>query len=346
MSNASTGIAGAGDDARRFRPDAAAPEVEKLRQFLVDAIQRGATDIHIRAGDVVYARVGGQLTPLETPVLNAVSTREMVGHILATSNRAPLIDEVRDYTGPWSAAGIGRFRVSILRQRSSFAIVMRVIPDILPSLATLGLPVQVGQALLSDFGLVFVTGVEGSGRANTIAALVNHLNKYSPRRRHIVMVESSIEYLHKNDHCAITQREVGVDTASFVDGMDAALQQDADVIVVGEMDAPNILEIAVRASEAGRLVIGKMSAPDATSALKHFFTDLPPQAQDTARLHITEMLRAVISQRLLPRADGQGRVLAAETLFMTPLVRDVLGEPSTSISPTWSSADRSRSKWP
>jgi twitching motility protein PilT len=327
MSNANTGALGAGGEGRRFRPDAAAPEVERLRQFLVEAIQRGATDIHVRAGDVVYARVGGQLTPLDTPVLSAVSTHEMVAHILGTSNHAPLIDEVRDYTGPWSAAGIARFRVSILRQRSSFAIVMRVIPDVLPSLASLGLPVQVGQALLSDFGLVFVTGVQGSGRASTIAALVNHLNKYSPRRRHVVTVESSIEYLHKNDHCAITQREVGVDTASFADGMDAALEQDADVIVVGEMDEPEILEIAVRASEAGRLVIGKMTAPDTSSALRHFFNGLPPQAQDTARLHITEMLRAVIAQRLLPRADGQGRVLAAETLFMTPLVRDVLGDP-------------------
>lgn len=324
MSNAGAGGAG---DSRRFRPDAAAPEVEKLRAFLVDAIHRGATDIHVRAGDVVYARVDGQLTALETPVLTAVSTREMVAHILSTSTQAPLIDEVRDYTGPWSAAGIARFRVSILRQRSSFAIVMRVIPDVLPSLQSLGLPVQVGQALLSDFGLVFVTGVQGSGRANTMAALVNHLNKYSPRRRHIVTVEPSIEFLHKNDHCAITQREVGVDTDSFADGLHSALEQDADVIVVGEMNDPEVIEIAVRASEAGRLVIGKMNAPDCTTALKQFFGALPSNAQDTARLHITEMLRAVIAQRLLPRADGQGRVLAAETLFMSPLVRDVLGDP-------------------
>ena len=319
--------AGAPGDARRFRPEVAAPEIEKLRLCLIDAIQRGASDIHIRAGDVVYARVAGQLTALDTPVLSSVSTYEMVAHILGTSNHAPPIDEVRDYTGPWSAPGIARFRVSILRQRSSFAIVMRVIPDILPSLPSLGLPVQVGQALLSDFGLVFVTGVQGSGRSSTIAALVNHLNKYSPRRRHIVTVESSIEFLHKNDHCAITQREVGVDTGSFAHGMDAALEQDADVIVVGEMDEPEILEIAVRASEAGRLVIGRMTAPDCTTALRNFFSGLPPQAQDKARLHITEMLRSVIAQRLLPRADGHGRVLAAETLFMSPLVRDVLGDP-------------------
>ena len=150
-------------DERRFRPAAAQAEVERLRQFLVDAIQRDATDIHVRAGDVVYARIGGQLTALDTPVLTAVSTFEMVTHILGTSGNAPVIDEVRDYSGPWSAPGIARFRVSILRQRSSFAIVMRVIRDVLPSLESLGLPAMIGKAMLNDFGLIFVSGVPGSG---------------------------------------------------------------------------------------------------------------------------------------------------------------------------------------
>lgn len=312
---------------RRFRPPAAQAEVEQLRQFLVDAIQRGGTDIHIRAGDVVYARVGGQLTPLETPVLTAVSTLEMVTHILGTSANAPTIEEVRDYSGPWSAPGIARFRVSILRQRSSFAIVMRVIPDVLPTLESLGLPVTLGTAVLNDFGLVFVSGVPGSGRASTIAALVRHLNHHALRRRHIVVIESAIEFLHKNNKCSITQREVGVDTDSFADGMRAALEQDADIIVVGEMNEPEIIAIAVRAAEAGRMVIGKMNAPDATSALRTFFGGLPADQQDAARLHLAEMLRAICAQRLLPRADGQGRVLAAEILLMTPPVRDVLGDP-------------------
>jgi len=322
-----TSSPGSPGDERRFRPDASAAEVEKLRQFLVEAIERGATDIHVRAGDVVYARIGGQLAPLDTPVLTAVSTFEMVTHILGTSATAPLIDDVRDYSGPWSAPGIARFRVSILRQRSSFAIVMRVIPDILPTIESLGLPAGAAQAVLADFGLIFVTGVPGSGRASTIAALIHHLNTNAPRRRHVVCVESAIEFLHKNNRCSITQREVGVDTDSFADGMRAALEQDADVIVVGEMNEPEIIEIAVRAAEAGRLVIGKMGASDVTTALRLFFAGLPQNQQDAARLHITEMLRAVIAQRLLPRADGQGRVLAAETLLMTPLVRDVLGDP-------------------
>jgi twitching motility protein PilT len=318
---------GSASDERRIRPAASQAEVDQLRHFLVDAIQRGATDIHIRAGDVVYARVAGVLTPLETPVLTAVSTFEMVTHILSTSHNVPTIEDVRDYSGPWSAPGIARFRVSILRQRSSFAIVMRVIPDVLPTLESLGLPISLGGAVLHDFGLVFVTGVPGSGRASTIAALVHHLNDHALRRRHIVVIESAIEFLHKNNKCSITQREVGVDTDSFADGMRAALEQDADVIVVGEMNEPEIIEIAVRAAEAGRLVIGKMSAPDATGALRAFFAGLPGDQQDAARLNLSEMLRAICAQRLLPRADGQGRVLAAEILLMSPLVRDVLADP-------------------
>ncbi len=311
----------------RFRPAASAAEVEQMSRFLVEAIQKGATDVHVRAGDVVYARIGGQLTPLDTPPLTAVSTFEMVTHILGTSSNAPTIEDVRDYSGPWSAPGIARFRVSILRQRSSFAIVMRVIPDVLPNIASLGLPAVVGAAVLADYGLFFVTGVPGSGRASTIAALIHHLNTHSPRRRHIVAIESAIEFLHRNNKCAVTQREVGVDTDSFADGMRAALDQDADVIVLGEMNEPEVIELAVRAAEAGRLVIGKMTAPDTTSALRGFFGGLPPDQQDAARLHVTELLRAVVSQRLLPRADGQGRVLAAEILLMTPEVRDVVGDP-------------------
>lgn len=312
---------------RRFRPSASQAEVEKLRKFLAEGIERGASDIHIRAGDVVYARVGGQLTPLDTPVLTAVSTFEMVTHILGTSSNAPSIDDVRDYSGPWSAPGIARFRVSILKQRSSFAIVMRVIPDVLPTVEQLGLPANVANAALSEFGLIFVTGVPGSGRASTIAALIHHLNTNAPRRRHIVAIETAIEFLHRNNKCAITQREVGVDTDSFADGMRAALDQDADIIVVGEMDDPEIIELAVRAAESGRLIIGKMNAPDATGALRHFLGGLPSDQQDTARLHVTEMLRAIVAQRLLPRSDGQGRVLASEILLMTPMVRDVLGDP-------------------
>ncbi len=313
-------------DERRFRPAAAQAEVEALRTYLASAIERGATDVHLRAGDGVYARIDGQLTPLETPPLSAVSTFEMVQHILSTSHNAPSIDDVRDFTGPWSAPGIARFRVSILRQRSSFAIVMRVIPDELPSLESLGLPNTIASAVLSGSGLFIVTGGPGSGRATTVAAIVHHLNTHAPRRKHIVTIEPSIEFLHRNSRCSITQREVGVDTDSYADGMRAALEQDADVIVIGELDNPELIELAKRGAEQGRMIVAKMTAPDTMGALRAFLAGLPSEQQEASRLQLAEMLRAVVAQRLLPRADGMGRVLAAEILVMTPTVREVLSD--------------------
>jgi twitching motility protein PilT len=315
-----------GSEELRFRPSASPAEVERLRQYLVEALQHGATDVQFRAGDAVYARIKGKLTPLNTPALTAVSTFEIVTHILGTSVNAPNIDSVRDYSGPWSTPGVARFRVSILRQRSSFAVVMRVVPDVVPTLEQLGLPAALGAAVLSDFGLVFVSGVPGSGRTNTLAAIVQHLNLHSPDRRHVVVIESAIEFLHKNARCSITQREVGIDTDNFADGVRAALEQDADVIVVGELDEPEIIQLAVRAAEAGRLVIGKFIAPDATATLRAFFSGLPADQQDAARLQVSEMLRGIVAQRLLPRVNGQGRVLAAELLVMTPLVREIISD--------------------
>ena len=314
-------------DERRFRPGGSAAQVEKLRQFLTEAIQRGASDVHIRAGDVVYARIHGQLVPLDTPVLGALDTREIAMHMLATAPNAPLLEDVHDYTGPWSAPGIARFRISILKQRSSYMVVMRVIPDVLPTLESLGLPASLGRTVLNEFGLMLVSGVPGSGRTSTMAALVNHLNVHATARRHIVSVEPSIEFLHKSLKCSVTQREVGIDTDSYRAGMRAALDQDADVVIAGELDGPEMIELAFRAVEQGRLVIAKTQATDVTMAIKGLLAHFPAEAQDQMRLHLTESLRTVIAQRLLPRADGNGRVLAAELLLMHHGVRDVLSDP-------------------
>jgi len=312
---------------RRFRPGGSAAQVEKLRQFLTEAIQRGASDVHIRAGDVVYARIHGQLVPLDTPVLGALDTRELAMHMLATAPNAPSLDEVHDYTGPWSAPGIARFRISILKQRSSYMVVMRVIPDVLPTFESLGLPASLGRTVLNEFGLVLVSGIPGSGRTSTLAALVNHLNSHAPARRHIVSVEPSIEFLHKSQKCSVTQREVGIDTESYYAGMRAALDQDADVLVVGELSGPEMIEMAFRAVEQGRLVIAKVQASDATTTIKAILANFPAEAQDQVRLQLSEALRTIVAQRLLPRADGNGRVLACEVLMMHPGIRDVLSDP-------------------
>ena len=307
-----------------FRPVASSAAVEQLRAVLTEAVARHATDIHIRAGDVVYARIAGELVPFDTGVLTALNTYEMTMHILATSARAPDIDEVHDHSGPWSAPGIGRFRLSLLKQRSSFMIVLRVIPDTLPTFASLDLPAVLAPIGLSEFGIVLIAGTPGAGRSSTVAAFVNHLNTQSDRRRHIVSVEQSLRFLHKNHACSVTQREVGIDTDSYLAGVRAAMEQDADVIVIGDLSTPELVELAVRSAEQGRLVIAKVRANDTTAAIRNLLANFSPDRQDSARLHLSELLRGVVAQRLVPRADSRGRIVVAEVMLMTPNVRDVL----------------------
>lgn len=308
-------------------PSAAPDEVERLRAILISAVARNATDIHIRAGDSAYIRVDGDLVSLDTGVLTAKTTLEMTRHILATSPHAPNIDTVHDHSGPWSAPGIGRFRLSLLKQRSSFMIVLRVIPDVLPTFESLNLPASLASIALSDFGIILVAGAQGGGRSSTTAAFVNHLNTLSPRRRHIVTVERALRFLHKNHACAVTQREIGIDTASYAVGVRAAMEQDADVIVIGDLDDPELVELGMRAAEQGRLVIGQVRATDATIAIRSILERFSPDRRDSARLQLSELLRGVVAQRLLPRADSRGRIAVAEVMLMTPTVRDVLSDP-------------------
>jgi len=305
---------------------AATSEVERLRSILTAAVARRATDIHIRAGDAAYIRIEGELVALDTGVLSARQTFEMTRHILATSAHAPDIETVNDHSGPWSAPGIGRFRLSLLKQRSSFMIVLRVIPDVLPTFDSLSLPSSLASIALSEFGLILVAGSQGAGRASTTAAFVNHLNQHSPRRRHVVTVERALRFLHKNRSCAVTQREVGIDTESYAVGVRGAMEQDADVIVIGDLDDPDLVELAVRGAEQGRLVIGQVRATDATAAIRNLLSQFMPDRRDSARLQLSELLRGVVAQRLLPRADSRGRIVAAEVMLMTPMVRDVLAD--------------------
>lgn len=306
---------------------AAPEEVERLRSILTTAVARHATDIHIRAGDAAYVRADGELVALDTGILTAKQTYEMTRHILATSPNTPDINTVHDHSGPWSAPGIGRFRLSLLKQRSSFMIVLRVIPDVLPTFESLSLPTSLASVALADFGIILVAGAQGGGRSSTTAAFVNHLNTKSPRRRHIVTVERALRFLHKNHACAVTQREIGIDTASYAVGVRAAMEQDADVIVIGDLEDPELVELGMRAAEQGRLVIGQVRATDVTTAIRSVLERFSPDRRDSARLQLSELLRGVIAQRLLPRADSRGRIAVAEVMLMTPTVRDVLSDP-------------------
>ena len=303
--------------------------VQVFDSLIERAIERGATDIHVRAGDVVQARIDGVLVAFDTPTLSPDDTRALAARVLEANGSAGHVDDVREHDGSWSLRGVGRFRVSILRQRSSFMIILRVISDVLPTFEQLGLPRAVIHATRVDAGLIVVCGAPESGRSTTIAALVNYLNTAAATRRHCVLIEQPIEYLHKSRHWSMTQREVGSDTESFESGVRAAILQDADAIVVGGLEQPAVVEAAFRAVEAGRLVIGRMAAPDASAAIRNLLQRMECDDQQSARLRVAEALHAVVGQKLIPRQSGGRRVLATQLLYMTPYVRESILDAGT-----------------
>jgi twitching motility protein PilT len=218
--------------------------------------------------------------------------------------------------------GIGRFRVNILRQRSSFMIVMRVIPFDVPSFESLKLPPVLGQVASAERGMILVTGVTGSGKSSTMAAIINHINQ--TQHKHILTLENPIEFLHRDIACSVTQREIGVDTDDFRMGLRAALRQDPDVVLIGEMRDSETIDTAMKAAETGHLLISTLHTPDAVTTVSRLVSMFPPEEQEIARLRLSEALQAVISQRLLPRADGKGRAAALEILIATAAVRDMI----------------------
>jgi twitching motility protein PilT len=253
------------------------------------------------------------------PELNGI---EAAARILEANGSAERVDDVREYEGSWSLHGVGRFRASILRQRSSFMVILRVVSDVIPSFEQLGLPRAIIHTTRVDAGLIVVCGAPESGRSTTIAAIVNYLNTAAAIRRHCVLIEQPIEYLHRSRKWSMTQREVGSDTESFESGVRAAVLQDADAIVIGGLEQPAVLEAAFRAVEAGRLVIGRMAAPDANGAIRTLLQRMECDDQQAARLRVAEALHAVVAQKLIPRQSGGRRVLATQLLYMTPHVRE------------------------
>ncbi len=304
------------------RASAAMTQPRGIEQIIKAAIDRGASDLHIKAGDVFRARIDGKLVPLTKQRLTPDQTRAIAQHLIPSDEDRGRIDRLRDYDCSWGMPGVGRFRVNILRQRSSFMIVMRVIPFDVPSFDTLGLPSILATVAGAERGMILVTGVTGSGKSSTMAAIVNHINQ--TQNKHIVTLENPIEFLHRDLSCSVTQREIGVDTDDFRAGLRAALRQDPDVVLIGEMRDAETIDTAMKAAETGHLVISTLHTPDAVTTVSRVVSMFPPEEQEVTRLRLAEALQAVISQRLLPRVDGHGRVAAVEILICTGTVRDLI----------------------
>jgi twitching motility protein PilT len=299
-----------------------------VENIIQAAVQRGASDLHIKAGDVFRARINGALIPLTKQRLTPEQTRAIALKLIPHERDRNRLDDIQDYDCSWGLAGVGRFRVNILRQRGSFMIVMRVIPFEIPTLEQLGLPPVVQDVAALERGLILVTGVTGSGKSSTQAAMIGFMNQNM--RRHVVTLENPIEFLHRDVNCSITQREVGIDTDDFRVGLRAALRQDPDVILIGEMRDTESIDIALKSAETGHLVISTVHTRDAASTISRLVATFPPEEQKVVRLRLAEQLQSVISQRLLPKKDGKGRVLAAEVMVVSGTIRDCIADEARS----------------
>jgi twitching motility protein PilT len=288
------------------------------------AIQRGASDLHIKAGDFMRARIDGELVPLTQHRLLPEQVQKICEQLMPARDRGR-IEDLTDYDCSWGASGLGRFRVNVLRQRGTLMIVMRVIPIEIPSFEALRLPPILGKVAQAERGLVLVTGVTGSGKSSTLAAVVGHINKH--RRRHILTLENPIEFLHRDVNSSITQREVGTDTVSFEQGLKSALREDPDVIMIGEMRDVTTIDTAMQAAETGHLVLSTLHTTNTVQTISRIIAVFPPHEQEMVRIRLAESLVAVVSQRLLPRKDGRGRVVAAEVMIVTGTIRDAILDP-------------------
>jgi twitching motility protein PilT len=236
------------------------------------------------------------------------------------------IDELLDFDCSWGVPGLGRFRVSILRQRGSFGIVMRAIPFEIPTFEDLKLPPVLSSISDAERGLILVTGITGSGKSSTMAGMLNHINVRYPK--HIVTLENPIEFLHRDQVASVTQRDIGTDTSSFMAGLRAALRQDPDVILIGEMRDIVTIDTGIKAAETGHLVISTLHTQNAFQTITRILAVFKPEEQQMMRTRLAETLQSVVSQRLLPRKDGSGRVAACEVMVVTGTIRDCIEDPA------------------
>jgi len=295
-----------------------------MEKIIKAAVDRGASDLHIKAGDVFRARIDGKLVALTKQALTPEQTKAIALRLIPNEDDRARLDRILDYDCSWGATGIGRFRVNILRQRSSFMIILRVIPFEVPTIEKLGLPEAAGRMAEGEMGLVLVSGQFGSGKSSTIAALLHHAN--TTTRRHIVTLENPIEFLHRDVKCSITQREIGVDTASLQTGLQAALRQDTDVVVMENLHDGETLEFALQSVERARLVISSLVARDAQNTIDSLLS-FSQQEQGLLRARVAASLHSIIALRLVPRADGAGRVLASEVVIVDQEIRNMIVDP-------------------
>jgi len=300
--------------------------------LLLDVIARNASDLHLTAGAPPMVRVRGRLTPLEGyPKLSTTDTREIVYSILTNDQRQKFENEWQlDFA--YSVPGHARFRVNAYMQRAAMGAAFRLIPATIKSIEDLGLPPATHEFIKKPRGFVLVTGPTGSGKSTSLAAMIDAIN--GTREEHIMTVEDPIEFLHSHKRCIVNQRELGSDAQSFELALKGALRQDPDVILVGEMRDLETISTALTAAETGHLVFATLHTQSAPQTIDRIIDVFPAHQQDQVRTQLSVALEGVMTQQLIPTADGSSRVVAAEVLVPTPAVRNLIREGKTHQIPS------------
>jgi twitching motility protein PilT len=296
-----------------------------IDELLRTACENKASDLHLKVGNYPYTRVDGELRPLtQYPRISSEDMLNMAFSMM-TNRQKQKFKENTELDMAYGVAGLGRFRVNVFQQRGNVGMVLRVIPTKIRTLDELYLPRVVDRICDETRGLVLVTGTTGSGKSTTLAAMIDRIN--TSRTDHVITIEDPIEFLHRDKKAFVNQREVEVDTPNFGSALRAALRQDPDVILVGEMRDLETIHTALLAAETGHLVFSTLHTTDATETVQRIIAVFPPPEQKQIRLQMASTLKAVISQRLVRKADGIGRVPAVEVLVTTEYIRDCIITP-------------------
>jgi twitching motility protein PilT len=304
-------------------PPSAAPaapgQIFNFKAVLQQLVQRNASDLHLKVGRPPTLRLHGDLVPLDHPALRPEDLKGLAEQLM-TPRQVKEFTENKECDFAIGVPGIGRFRCNVYQQRGSLCYAMRAIPYQARTIKELNLPPVLEEIALKPRGLVLVTGITGSGKSTALAAMVQHINEQ--RKANVITIEDPIEFLHRDINCHINQREVGTDTATFAQALRRVLRQDPDVILIGEIRDLETLDTALKAADTGHLVFSTLHTTDATQTINRVLSFYPPHQQAEVRFSLASALQAVVSLRLVPRADKAGRVPACEVLINTQTVRD------------------------
>ena len=297
-----------------------------LDEILIQSVKSGASDIHLTTGRPPSYRIDGVLAPIEGERLTPQMLEELLMPLMGVRHRGELQDNGQtDFA--YAIPGVGRFRVNVFKQRGTLASVMRSLPFNIPEPEQLGIPAEVVEMTSRKRGLILVTGPTGSGKSTTLASLLHVINRTYPY--HIITLEDPIEYLHRHDKSVVNQREIGSDSTDYAQALRAALREDPDVILVGEMRDLETISTAITAAETGHLVFSTLHTIGADKTIDRIIDVFPPNQQQQIRIQLASVLECVVSQQLLKKADGSGRVAALEVLFANNAVRNLIRESKT-----------------